>query len=232
MPLTPITARRPVGLKMPEQSSLSVPHADCYRCSARRRLRPGARCAQAHRLEGRGNAQHAEIVEAAADDLQADRQALVAVPAIDRRRRLLRHVEGDRAADVRKGIERIFAWRGDLGRKRRDRRRRQDHEIVRLRRPDRRLAHREIWLKPWKMASPPKSAARFAPGADEGEEIFARRSGGVVRKSANARMRQKRSSPSSMSWARNGGSGSTTAPAAQRSRAAAPSAARVGADVG
>ena len=37
----------------------------------------GLALARAHRLEGPRDAEHAEVVEAAPDDLQADRQALV-----------------------------------------------------------------------------------------------------------------------------------------------------------
>src|SRR5215207_5918909 len=65
--------------------------------SAKRRLlflwrRPGPlRCSD--RLEGMRHPQDAEIVEAAADDLQPDRQPGRRVAGVDRRRRLLREVE-------------------------------------------------------------------------------------------------------------------------------------------
>ena len=67
-----------------------------------RRQRPGPlRAAQG--LPGAAQAQHAEIVEALADDLQADRQALAGVARVHRSGGLLRHVEGDRVADVLEG---------------------------------------------------------------------------------------------------------------------------------
>src|SRR5580692_699754 len=103
---------------------MSVPGADLLSLlGARWRLGPRPRRAGAHRLEGGSDAQHAEIVEAAADNLHADRQALVAIAAIDRERRLLRHVEGDGEADMRKRIERIVTRRGKLGGEGSDRRR-------------------------------------------------------------------------------------------------------------
>src|SRR6478752_5250726 len=52
-------------------------------CVRRRGPRP-LRAAQA--FEGLGHAEHAEIVEAAADDLHADRETLGVVAAIDRDR--------------------------------------------------------------------------------------------------------------------------------------------------
>src|SRR5215203_4604804 len=51
-------------------------------------------------LEGVRHLQHPEIVEALAGDLQADRPAFGRVAAIDRSRRLFRHVEGHGEADV------------------------------------------------------------------------------------------------------------------------------------
>src|SRR5580704_2400417 len=100
---------------------MSVPGADLLSLlGARWRLGPRPYRAGAHRLEGGSDAQHAEIVEAAADNLHADRQALVTIAAIDRHDRLLRHVEGDSETDVGKGIERIVARRRKLGGKGRD----------------------------------------------------------------------------------------------------------------
>ena len=49
------------------------------RALAGRRLRPRPRLGGAHRLERDRDAEHADVVEAAADDLQADRQAFVVI---------------------------------------------------------------------------------------------------------------------------------------------------------
>src|SRR3954463_13330680 len=54
------------------------------------RLRPGA-LRLPDQLEGARDRQHAQVVEALAGDLQADRQPARGVAAIDRRCRLLRH---------------------------------------------------------------------------------------------------------------------------------------------
>src|ERR1700746_1828336 len=64
-----------------------------------RRVRPRfLRAAQA--LERLGHCQHAEIVEAAADDLHADREALGVIAAIDRHGGIFGHVPWHRVADV------------------------------------------------------------------------------------------------------------------------------------
>ena len=57
----------------------------------------------------------------------------------------------------------------------------------------------------------------------------ARFSGESALRSISARVRQKWSRPSSISWVRNGASGSTRAPAASKSRAARSTAARTSA---
>ena len=62
----------------------------------------------AHLLVGAREPQHAEVVEAPAADLQADRQARRGVAAVDRCRRLLAHVERQREGDV---LERPLAGR-------------------------------------------------------------------------------------------------------------------------
>src|ERR1700733_5110229 len=85
-----------------------------------RRLRPRTCLRRAHCLERAGDAEHSAVVETPADDLQADRQALVAIAAVDRRGRLLGHVEGDREADMRKWVQRVVAWRGQFGGERSD----------------------------------------------------------------------------------------------------------------
>src|ERR1700681_1681401 len=54
----------------------------------------------AQALERLRHAEHAEIVEAAADDLDADRKALGAKTAIDRDSRIFRHVPRHGVADV------------------------------------------------------------------------------------------------------------------------------------
>ena len=64
-----------------------------------RRLRP-VRDRPARGFPGLRELQHAEIVEAAADDLQADRQPGCRVAGIDRHGRLLGHVGRHREADV------------------------------------------------------------------------------------------------------------------------------------
>src|SRR3984893_6030391 len=63
-----------------------------------RRLRPRLR-RPPQALERLGHAEHAEIVEAAADDLHADRKAAFAEAAVDRGGRIFRHVPGHGIAD-------------------------------------------------------------------------------------------------------------------------------------
>ena len=75
-------------------------------------------------LEGAAEAQHPDIVEPPPDDLQADRQAGARVACIDRSCRLLRHVEGDRVADMLERPFRIVDRRGQLRREGRNRRHR------------------------------------------------------------------------------------------------------------
>src|SRR3546814_16572600 len=78
------------------------------------------------------HAQHAGIVEAMADDLQADRQAAGVIAAADRGGRLFRHVERRGEADMAEGLRRIVARAGFLGRVSRYRRGRRQPEIVGL----------------------------------------------------------------------------------------------------
>src|SRR5258708_11606253 len=78
----------------------------------RRRPRP-LRTAQA--FERLGHAEHAEVVEAAAHDLHADRETLLVVAAIDRGGRVLRHVPRHGVADVLKRFCRVVDRGGELG---------------------------------------------------------------------------------------------------------------------
>ena len=85
-----------------------------------------------------------------------DRQTLTVIAAIDRRRRLLRHVESDGEADMRKWIERIAAGRGPLGRKGGHRRGRRQHEVELDRSP-----------RPQPCASPGSGRSRETPRSPE-----------------------------------------------------------------
>src|SRR5215470_8808402 len=74
-------------------------HDDDYWVLLLRRRRPRLlRAAQA--FEGLGHCQHAAVVEAAADDLHADRETRRVISAIDRDGRILRHVPGHGVSDM------------------------------------------------------------------------------------------------------------------------------------
>src|ERR1700720_1010759 len=80
-----------------------------------RRHRPRLlRPAQA--LERLGHAEHADIVEAAPDNLHADRKTAFTEAAIDRGRRIFRHVPGHSVADVLERICGIVDRGGEFGR--------------------------------------------------------------------------------------------------------------------
>src|SRR6202049_1732332 len=66
-------------------------------------------------LERLRHAEHAEIVEAAADDLDADRKAPGAEAAIDRGGRVFRHVPRHGVGDVLERPVGIVGWRGEFG---------------------------------------------------------------------------------------------------------------------
>src|SRR5690242_11342618 len=86
-----------------------------------RRAWPGLlRPAQA--LERLPHGEHAEVVEAAADDLDADREAVGIIAAIDRQRRILRHVPRHGIGDVLERFCGIVERGGELGAKLHDRR--------------------------------------------------------------------------------------------------------------
>src|SRR5215475_10552054 len=68
----------------------------------------------AQSLEGLGHGEHAEIVEAAADNLYADREAVGVVAAVDRHGRVLRHVPRHGVADVLEGLVGIVDWGSEL----------------------------------------------------------------------------------------------------------------------
>src|SRR5437868_228814 len=54
----------------------------------------------AHGLEGPRHSQHADVVEAAADNLHADRETRLVITAIDRERGVFRHIPRHRVADM------------------------------------------------------------------------------------------------------------------------------------
>src|SRR5215207_7108540 len=103
-------------------------------------LRPGPPV-RAHRLPGVREPQHADIVEAAADDLETDGQSRRREARIDGGGRLVRHVQGDRVADMLERFLRIVDGRcqlrriGDAGRHRRD------YEVEPMRGGDSRMPH-------------------------------------------------------------------------------------------
>src|SRR5215813_14854886 len=72
------------------------------------------RAAQAFKRLGHG--EHADVVEAAADDLHADREAVIVVSAIDRHGRVLRHVPGHGEADMLERLLGIVEGGGELRR--------------------------------------------------------------------------------------------------------------------
>src|SRR5882757_5785650 len=82
--------------------ALRAPRNDNKRLFRRRRPRP-LRAAQA--LERLRHSEHTEIVEAAADNLHADRKTAGAKAAVDRGRRIFRHVPRHGVSDV---LERPF----------------------------------------------------------------------------------------------------------------------------
>src|SRR3954471_1920455 len=84
----------------------------------------------AQTFEGLGKSEHADIVEAAADDLQADWKALGIVAGIDRDRRVLRHVPRHGVSDVLERRLRIVDGGGELRRKLHAGRRRRDDVVV------------------------------------------------------------------------------------------------------
>src|SRR6185312_8175738 len=92
----------------------------------RRRPRP-LRAAQA--LERLGHAEQAEIVEAAADNLHADRKTLFVITAIDGDGRVLCHIPWHGIADVLERLVGIVDRCGELGREVHDRRYRRDHVV-------------------------------------------------------------------------------------------------------
>src|SRR5437899_12060626 len=80
-----------------------------------RRARPRPlRTAQA--LERLRHAEHAEIVEAAADDLHADRKSAVAKAAVDRHGGIFRHVPRHSVADMLERFCGIVDRGGEFGR--------------------------------------------------------------------------------------------------------------------
>src|SRR3954469_16792379 len=81
----------------------------------RRRDRPRLlRAAQA--FERLGHAEHAEIVEAAADDLHADRETFAVVTAIERDRGIFGHIPRHGKADVLERLVGVVDRRGEFGR--------------------------------------------------------------------------------------------------------------------
>src|SRR6202453_4547359 len=135
--------------------------------SRRRRLRPRPLLVRPNGLERAGDRQHAEVVKPAPDDLQPDRQALGIVTAIDRRRRLLRHVESDGETDVRKRMQRVAAGRWPFGWKGGHRRGWRENAIEPLRRRDRRLAHLRYPVEAAKHLDAGKPRRGFRPFPDE-----------------------------------------------------------------
>src|SRR5262245_58485535 len=98
------------------------PHSACTCCTSRHVMLWSERAYASlwlrpwtHRrpqfLVGTRHAQHADIVEAMPDDLQSDRQTIRIVAGTDRARRLLRHVERRREADVLERLCGIVARR-------------------------------------------------------------------------------------------------------------------------
>src|SRR5262245_316326 len=81
-----------------------------------RRLGP-RRLLTAQALERLSHRQHAKVVEAASDDLHADRKAVLIVAAIDRERRVFRHVPRHRVADVLERFVGIVERRSKFRRK-------------------------------------------------------------------------------------------------------------------
>src|SRR4051794_28553799 len=92
----------------------------------RRGPRP-LRAAQA--FERLGHAEHTEIVETAADDLYADRKALRVVTAIDRDRRIFRHIPRHSKSNVLERPVRIVDRSGEFGGEIHHRRDRRNHVV-------------------------------------------------------------------------------------------------------
>ena len=78
------------------------------------RLRPGL-LRRPHLFQRPRQPKHSEIIEPSADDLDADRQSVLAEGPIQRGRGLLGHVVGHGEGDVRQGVARIVVGGGKLG---------------------------------------------------------------------------------------------------------------------
>ena len=115
--------------------------------------------------------QHAEIVEAAAGDLQADRQALRRHPGRHRDRRLVRHIRRQSEADMLEGPGRIVDRRGQLRRIARHRRNRRDHEIEGRALLQRRIADRDHLAHAAIDARARSALAALRPGEDIGQHL-------------------------------------------------------------
>ena len=156
-------AREPVLVALPRASREAMPRS---RAGALRRAGgSGQGAAPAASLPRRArDLQHAEVVVALADDLQADRQAGAGVAAVDARGRLLAHVVGDGEADVLERPRRIVG-----GRRRARPQRRASARSARARSRRLRCAATAasriapIWLKPRNTSAPRERGAAFDP---------------------------------------------------------------------
>src|SRR4051812_28452680 len=98
--MNPSTKSFTAAIDCESRSVTAFPRLSVHmRGGGRGRLRPRPLLA-ANDLEGAGDLQHAQVVEAPARDLHADGQAAGRETAIDRRRRLLGHVVRHGEADV------------------------------------------------------------------------------------------------------------------------------------
>src|SRR5947208_6586329 len=102
-------------------------HARSMSLLLRRRGPWPLRAAQA--FERLGHAEHAEIVETAADDLHADRETLGVVTAIERDRGIFGHIPRHGKADVLERLVGVIDRRGELGGEVYHRRYRRDHIV-------------------------------------------------------------------------------------------------------
>src|SRR5262249_32179324 len=151
---------RPAGRRAPANISSSR--------ARRPRPRPLQR---ANFLVAARELQHADVVEAFAYDLQPDRQSVCRIAAIDGSRRLLRHVERDREADVLEGPRWVVGRARQLGCEGRDRRGRRQDVVIGPAGGVRGLAHHENLAEAAKQFETRKIRGRFGPRDDERQHL-------------------------------------------------------------
>ncbi len=110
-------------------------------------------------------------------DLQPDRQAAARVAAVDARRRLLAHVEGQREADVLERPRRVVGGAGEFGGVGGDRRGRRDHHVEGRASGHRGVAHRAHLAVAAEHLFAAEAGTAARPLDDEGQHLGAARLG-------------------------------------------------------